>query len=61
MYIDKTRLCRVICKSGKFETGQGTCALLCMDQLGDARTKCPHVLTIHGKLADKIITEFEYD
>lgn len=28
---------RKICKSGKFETGQGTCAAICMDQLGEAR------------------------
>ena len=26
-----------LCRSGKFETGQGTCAAICMSQLGDAR------------------------
>ena len=42
---------RAICKSGKFETGQGTCAAICMDQLGEARRACPHVTDLHGKLA----------
>ena len=32
----------VLCKSGKFETGQGTCAVICMDQLGSARKHCVH-------------------
>jgi hypothetical protein len=42
---------RVLCKSGKFETGQGTCALTCMDQLGDARKRpCSHVVEVHGDL-----------
>lgn len=45
-----------ICKSRKFETGQGTCAVMCMDQLGDVRAKgCAHVERIHGKLARTVI------
>jgi len=43
---------KVICRSGRFETGQGTCAMLCMEFLGDPRKNgCPHALKIHGKLA----------
>ncbi len=45
------RVAKAICKSGKFETGQGTCAILCMDQLGDARNDCQHAKHIHEKLA----------
>ena len=41
---------KTICKSGRFETGHGTCAALCMDQLGEARKKCPHTQAIHGDL-----------
>ena len=45
-----------ICQSGKFETGEGTCALRCMDQLGDARKRpCQHIVTIHGDLARSIV------
>lgn len=47
---------RAICKSGRFETGQGTCAVLCMDQLGDVRKKgCGHCIRVHAKLADAIL------
>ena len=43
---------KAICRSGKFETGQGTCTLLCMQFLGDPRKNgCPNALRIHGKLA----------
>jgi hypothetical protein len=49
-------ICKVLCQSGKFETGQGTCALICMDQLGDARKKgCNHAATVYDKLAGTII------
>ena len=44
-----------ICKSRKFETGQGACAVICMDQLGDVRAKgCAHAARVHGALADQI-------
>ncbi len=49
------RACQAICKSGRFETGEGTCAFVCMDQLGCARDRCPHVVEIHGDLARCII------
>ncbi len=40
---------QAICKSGKFETGEGTCAFVCMDQLGDARRgPCSHAFGIHN-------------
>ena len=50
---------RAICKSGRFETGEGTCAFVCMDQLGDARKRpCVHALRIHSKLAQAVITAY---
>lgn len=51
-------VCRAICKSGKFETGEGTCSFICMQLLGDARRGlgCPYAEGVHGPLADKILT-----
>lgn len=55
--VDREAVAQAICKSGKFETGQGTCALICMDQLGDVRKKgCGHCARVHGKLADAILS-----
>ena len=48
--------CRAICHSRKFETGEGTCALRCMEHLGCARDKCAHVDLIHGDLARLVIS-----
>lgn len=43
---------KAMCKSGRYETGQGTCAALCMDQLGDPRKwGCRHAVHVHGKEA----------
>lgn len=53
MELRKT-IAAAICKSGKFETGQGTCAVICMDHLGCARNSCGHAERVHGKLADQI-------
>lgn len=48
-------IARVICRSRKFECGEGTCAFICMDQLGDARRKgCPHAVSVHNALATMI-------
>lgn len=45
-----------ICQSGKFETGEGTCAAICMDQLGDARSRpCHHAGRVHAKLTQAIV------
>lgn len=44
-----------LCKSGKFETGEGTCALLCMSQLGNARRGCSYRGQVHGNLAEQIV------
>ena len=45
-----------ICQSGQFETGQGTCALICMNQLGAPRNKgCCHTKTVHKRLAALIL------
>jgi hypothetical protein len=47
---------RAICQSRKFETGEGTCTVLCMDQLDDVRKKgCGHCVRIHGKLAKQVL------
>lgn len=55
--VGREAVARVLCQSGKFETGQGTCAVLCMDQLGDVRKKgCGHCSRVHGKLADAILS-----
>lgn len=55
--VDREAVARAICQSGKFETGEGTCALLCMDQLGSPRKKgCCHSARVHGKLADAILS-----
>ncbi|MDE2106771.1 MAG: hypothetical protein KGL39_56675 [Patescibacteria group bacterium] len=41
-----------ICKRGKYETGHGTCALICMDQLGNPRERgCAHATEVHGAMA----------
>jgi hypothetical protein len=50
-------ICKALCKSGHFETGEGTCALVCLDQLGDARRSCPHRNVVHRKLARIIADE----
>lgn len=49
-------IANAICKSGKFETGQGTCAVVCMDQLGSPRKGCPHAARVHKDLANQIAT-----
>lgn len=54
MILEIETVCRVLCKSGKFETGEGTCALICMDQLGDARRDCKWRNEVHAKLATEI-------
>lgn len=51
---------RVLCKSGKFETGEGTCALICMDQLGDARKNCSHRMEVFGKLAQELCIQLGF-
>jgi len=48
---------KALCQSGKFETGQGTCAAICMEVLGSARSGphgCPNAARVHGKLASSI-------
>lgn len=52
-------IAKALCKSGKFETGQGTCAPICMEQLGDARNGCSHCSRVHGQLALTIIKALE--
>lgn len=51
------RVARAICKSGKFETGEGVCAMICMDSLGDIRKKgCGHCARVHGTLAHAVLS-----
>ena len=50
---------RGICKSGKFECGQGCCAPICMEMLGEARRGCSHVIRVHGKLVRAILAAIE--
>lgn len=52
-------IARAICKSGKLETGEGTCAPICMSQLGDARRGCAYTLQVHGKLAEYIAASLD--
>lgn len=55
--VDREVVARALCESGKFETGEGTCSLLCMDQLGGVRKKgCNHLTRVHGKLVDSILS-----
>lgn len=49
------KVCKALCQSGKFETGEGTCAPICMEQLGEARKHCSRREQVHGKLAEQII------
>lgn len=56
----KTTVSMALCRSGKFETGHGTCSLICMDQLGDPRGwGCRHAHRVHGDLAAKILNSLE--
>jgi hypothetical protein len=48
-------IANTLCKSGRFETGEGTCSLICMSVLGDARkAPCPYRHVAHGPLASQI-------
>ena len=50
------RASRALCQSGKFETGQGTCALICMGELGNARQGgCPCKVRVHERLARLVL------
>lgn len=48
-------VCTVLCKSGKFETGEGTCAPICMGMLGDARRNCGFRVQVHMKIGAAIL------
>lgn len=52
---------KTLCKSGKFETGEGCCAAICMSALGSARQNCRYVMDVHGKLASDIVVALEED
>lgn len=52
-----TDTARKLCQSGECETGQGTCALICMDQLSPRANPhgCPHALRV---MAPRLKTMF---
>jgi hypothetical protein len=57
---DKLKICKKLCTSGKFETGQGVCAAICMQQLGSPRSSphgCTYAMGVHGKLADTLMAD----
>jgi hypothetical protein len=50
--------CHALCRSGKFETGQGGCAAICMSVLGSSRGGphgCPHAGQVHSGLAKAVL------
>lgn len=47
-------IAKAICKSRKFECGEGACSFICLDQLGDARGDCSHATDVHNSLATQI-------
>lgn len=55
--LEEECVARVLCKSGKFETGEGTCAPICMSRLGDARKRCQYIVDVHGELAKEICVQ----
>jgi len=49
--------CIAACRSGRFETGQGTCALICMQFLGNPRKRgCGSALQVHGQFVNAILS-----
>ena len=51
----KQKIAKAICKSRKFECGQGCCAPICMESLGVARDKCSRCLQVHKDLVEAIV------
>lgn len=50
--------CHALCQSGKFETGQGGCAAICMSILGSSRGGphgCDYAPRVHGDLAASVL------
>lgn len=47
-------IAKAICKSGRFECGEGACSFVCLDQLGSARRDCIHATSVHNDLATRI-------
>jgi hypothetical protein len=48
----------VLCQSGKFETGQGGCAAVCMSMLGSSRSGphgCHYAERVHGDLSQQVL------
>ena len=48
---DLEKVSQALCKSGKFEIGEGCCAPICLENLGVARDKCTRCSTVHKDLA----------
>lgn len=53
-------VCKLLCASGIRETGEGTCSLVCLDQLGEARKRpCSHRQEVFRALAIKSLNNLE--
>lgn len=53
----RRQACLSLCRSGKYETGEGTCALICVGQPGSPRTQpqgCAHVEEVFQKEVDRL-------
>lgn len=56
------KIAKAICQSDRYETGEGTCAVICMEQLGDPRKSgCRHIMRVHGKVAEKVFAAIKDD
>lgn len=48
--------CIALCQTGRWETGQGTCAAICMEQLGPVRPRpCRHATKIFGTIVKSVL------
>lgn len=53
---DLEAACHKLCQSGKYDIGEGRCALICLDQLGSPRDKphgCPHAVEVLRSLVEE--------
>lgn len=56
------KIAKAICQSDRYETGEGTCAVICMDQLGSPRKNgCHHIMRVHGAVAEKVFAAIKDD
>lgn len=55
------RVANAICKCKAYNSPNGTCAAICMEKLGDARSGagCPHAKNVHGRASRAAIAAIE--